>query len=110
ERVLPLARKHNVGVVAMKVYGGAAGMKYQHLGPAQMPGRHIADAFRYALTLPGVATANIGANSIEEVRHNIRMAKEFQPLSDEQLANLSEQGKELAAEWGEHYGPVEEKA
>ena len=109
ERVLPLAGKHNVGVVAMKVYGGMAGMKYQKPAPAQMPAEHISAAFRYALTLPGVATANIGPASIEEVRHNVRMAKTFQPLSDAELATLLEQGKKLAADWGEHFGPVEEK-
>ncbi len=109
QRVLPLARKHNVGVVAMKVYGGATGMNYQKPAPARMPSEHILAAFRYALTLPGVATANIGANCIDEVRHNVRMAKAFQPLSDSELASLAEQGKKLAADWGEHFGPVEEK-
>ncbi|MDY0169756.1 MAG: aldo/keto reductase [Thermoguttaceae bacterium] len=109
ERVLPLARKHDVGIVAMKVYGGMAGMKYAKPGPAQLAAKHVPAALRYALSVPGVATANIGVHSIKEIRHNVHMAKDFQPLSEEELADLLKQGKPLAADWGEHFGPVEER-
>ena len=41
EEVLPVARKHNVGIVAMKVFGGAAGMEYKnlHAGGTRQPAR-----------------------------------------------------------------------
>ena len=109
QRVLPLAREHQVGVVAMKVFGGVAGMNYKKLAPAAMPDDTIASAFRYALSLPGVATANIGAATVKEIRHNAAMARAFQPLADEELVGLLEQGKKMAADWGEHFGPVEER-
>ncbi len=108
ERVLPLARKHDVGIVAMKLYGGMAGMKYSKPAPAQLATEHVPAAFRYALSIPGVATANIGIHSVKEIRHNVQMAKEFEPLSDAEMAQLLEQGKPLAADWGDHFGPVEE--
>lgn len=110
ERVLPLGRKHDVGIVAMKVYGGMAGMKYAKPGPPQIDAEYVPAALRYALSLPGVATANLGIHSVEEIRHNVRMVKDFQPLSKDELARLLKQGEKLAADWGEHFGPVEEKA
>lgn len=42
--------------------------------------------------------------------HNVQMAKDFRPFSDDEEARLLEQGKTLAAEWGPHFGPVEETA
>ncbi len=107
-RVLPLARKHNIGIVAMKVYGGMAGMNYRKPAPAQLDAKFVPAAFRYALSLPGVATSNIGIHSVEEIRHNVQMAKDFQPLSDAEHAALLDEGKKLAADWGQHFGPVEE--
>ena len=109
-RVLPLARKHDVGIVAMKVYGGMAGMNYRKPAPAQLDAKHVPMAFRYALSLPGVATSNIGVHSVEEIRHNVQMAKDFEPLSEAEHADLLEQGKPLAADWGAHFGAVEEQA
>ena len=55
-----------------------------------------------------MATSNIGPANAEEIRHNVQMAKDFRPLSDDENARLLEQGKTLAAEWGPHFGPVEE--
>ncbi len=110
QRVLPLARQHNVGMMAMKVYGGMAGMNYRKPAPPQMPVQHVPLAFRYALSLPGVATANIGVCNEQEIVDNVRMAREFQPLTPAEHAGLLEQGKPLAAEWGAHFGPVEESA
>ncbi len=109
-RVLPLARQHDIGIVAMKVYGGMAGMNYRKPAPAQLPPQHVPLAFRYALSLPGVATANIGVCNEEEILHNVQMARTFQPLTPEEHASLLEKGKPLAADWGAHFGPVEEPA
>lgn len=109
DTVLPLARKHNVGVVAMKVYGGAANMKYKNVKRAQLDAEHVPMALRYALSMPGVATADLGVHSVEQIRHNVRMCKQFRPLSASELAALLNTGKELAVKWGEHFGPAKEE-
>lgn len=59
-----------MGLAAMKVLGGE--------------GQLAADydrAFRYPLSLPGVACAVIGAKSAEEVRRAAKAARDFRPLS-----------------------------
>lgn len=108
ERVLPLARKHNVGVVAMKVFGGGAGMDYKKLSRAHLDAQHIPQALRYALSLPGVASADLGVCTAEQIRHNVRLVKEFAPLSAKESAQLLKTGKDLAANWGSYLGPVQE--
>jgi hypothetical protein len=83
ERVLPVAVKQNLGIIAMKVMGGALGSLAKG-NPAKNDGAsnhddapHQADAamlLRYTLGLPGIAVADVGAASIEQVRSNIRAA------------------------------------
>jgi len=109
ERVLPLARKHNVGVVAMKVFGGGAGMNYKRPGRAHLDIEYIPLSLRYALSLPGVASADLGCCTAQQIRHNVQMVKDFTPLSTGERANLLKVGKTLAAKWGQYLGPVEEK-
>ncbi|MDK1032311.1 MAG: aldo/keto reductase, partial [Planctomycetia bacterium] len=109
EKVLPLAREHNVGIVAMKVFGGArdglAG--YQKPGsPPQLDVQHMETAVRYSLGTPGVTTLNLGVHSPRQVRQNLELVKNFKPLRPDELAAADALGKELAADWGEHFGPV----
>jgi len=110
ETVLPLARKHNVGVVAMKVYGGGAGMNYKRPGPAHLDAQYIPQSLRYALSLPGVASADLGVCTAEQIRHNAQIVREFKPLSSEEQTKLLAVGKSMAATWGEYLGPVTESA
>lgn len=110
QRVLPLARKHGAGVVAMKVYGGGAGLNYKRPGPAHLDLQYIPQSLRYVLSLPDVASANLGCSSADQVRDNARMAREFVPLSADEAASLQTVGRRLAAEWGPYLGPVQEKA
>lgn len=112
DTVLPLARRHNMGIVAMKVFGGRkqenfegwAGYKTQ--GPSNMPDELIHDAFRYALSIEGVASAVIGMYTPEEVRQNAAWARSFKPLSAEETARLERLGLEMSKTWGAHFGPV----
>ncbi len=72
--LLEAARKQNLGLVAMKVLGGDG---------------QLADdydrAFRYALSVPGVHCALIGAASVEEVRRAVQAARRFRPLSEAEM-------------------------
>ncbi|MCA9264973.1 MAG: aldo/keto reductase [Planctomycetales bacterium] len=109
DTVLPAARKHNVGVACMKVFGGIRGGFGAAVGPnpgPQMDSQWLELAVRYAMGLPGVATLVIGPHTLDQLRANVRMVKNYQPLTDEQQAELQTVGRQLAAQWGEHYGPV----
>lgn len=109
EKVLPLARKHNIGIVAMKVFGGANKKMGSYRNPdcpSEMDAEHLQLAVDYALGVPGVATLNLGVHNAEQVRKNVEMVKRAGELSAEQHQQLEKLGKQYAAEWGTHFGPV----
>ncbi len=106
EQIWPAAARANVGLIAMKVYGGA-----QHPAPAglshcRMPAAYRDSAFRYALSIPGVACAVIGMATRRELTENLRRARTFTPLSSLEIARLRQEGRLLAREWSDHFGPV----
>ena len=109
ETVLPIARKHDVGIVAMKVFGGAsrkAGSYKNPKAPPELPLEHLERAVGYALSTPGVATVNLGVHNIDQVTRNVEMVKRSGPLSAEEYAETVALGVELAEQWGPHFGPV----
>lgn len=108
-KVLPVARRHNVGIVAMKVFGGArksAGSYENPQCPPELDVEHLETAVRYALGVPGVATVNLGVHNREQLRQNVQMVKRYQPLADADQERLRTLGKQLAQQWGPHFGPV----
>ena len=115
EKVLPPARAQDTGIAAMKVYGGASGMKYQLDGaerfrPTAMAVHGFSDyerAFRYCLDLPGVVVNVIGMYTEEEVEQNIELACNYEPLAETELAMLEKAGAGLGKSWGEHFGPAD---
>jgi hypothetical protein len=107
ERLLPSAHSLDLGIAAMKVYGGARGMDYQTPRPSALGERSHHAAFRYALGLPGVAVAVIGMYSIAELERNIAWAQGWEPLTGEEQERLDAEGRAVAAEWGPHFGAVE---
>ncbi len=102
EKVLPEARRRNIGVIGMKVLGG----------PVNGPGARLAGpedyeaALRYVWSLPGVAVAIIGLRDPKELRQALDAAQRFQPFSSEQLASLAGRGRRMATDWGPLRGPV----
>jgi aryl-alcohol dehydrogenase-like predicted oxidoreductase len=78
------AQRHGLGVTAMKVLGGNG---------------QLADAydraFRYALSVPGVSCALIGAKNVEEVQRAVRAAREYRPLTTAELEDTIRLGREL---------------
>jgi uncharacterized protein len=110
DAVLPIAVEQNLGVAAMKVYGGAAQMEYHQPVESAMTARGNLDhhlAFRYALSLPGVALNVIGVYTPEELEQNIEWAQSFVPLSADERQELEVIGRAAAETWGERYGVVE---
>lgn len=108
-KVLPAARERNMGIVGMKVFGGMQGgfeaADGSNTGPMVQP-RLFEQAVRYGLGIPDVATLVIGPHTLEHLREDIRMVKAYQPLPPDELESLLSVGRELAPDWGPHFGPV----
>jgi len=95
--------------VAMKVFGGArksAGSYGNAKAPPELDVEHLELAVRYAMSVPGVNTLNLGVHNMEQVRHNIEMVRNCGPITTEDEHKMAVLGKELAPKWGEHFGPV----
>src|ERR671932_87461 len=75
EVLLPLARRKQAGVIAMKVFGHG-----------ELEQREL--ALRYALSLPGVSLAIIGMDEESQIDENVRLAQSIAPLGDGELAAL----------------------
>ena len=78
DKLLPLARDRNMGVIAMKTVRRARETDW----PAPQ-------LIRYAMSLPGIATTIVGLDSIAHLDENVAMAANFEPLTTEQLAEMS---------------------
>jgi predicted aldo/keto reductase-like oxidoreductase len=102
QQVWPIAKHQNVGLVAMKVFGGPEGKAMS----SKMPVQYIPQAVRYALSLPGAAAAVLGMSSREELHQNVGLARDYKPLTAEEQAGLDKIGTEMAKEWGARFGPI----
>jgi predicted aldo/keto reductase-like oxidoreductase len=102
-RVWPLAAKKNIGLVAMKVFGGAD-WKSKAMSNAMMPEDRRDMALRYALSLPRVALAVVGMATEDELRENLARVRAFTPLTEAERASLEAPGRALAKRWGAHFG------
>jgi predicted aldo/keto reductase-like oxidoreductase len=108
QRVLPTARKHKIGIVAMKVFAGVTGGwgGYRKANPGRLVGKYHGFAIRYAMEIPGVDTLVVGIKSLEELRLAVQAVRDYKPLTAQEQAMLDKQGRALAAKWGSHFGPV----
>lgn len=100
--VWPLAQRRGAALVAMKVFGGIKGQGHT---PALLPAAYHEQAFRYALSLEGCATAVVGMATMHELEENVRRARGFKPLTAEEQEDLRAAGRIMAARWGPHLGP-----
>ena len=82
--VIEPAHRKNLGVIAMKVLGGSGQMADDY-----------DRAFRYALSVPGVACAIIGVKNPDEVRRAVKAAREFRPLSPAEMDETIRMGAEM---------------
>jgi aryl-alcohol dehydrogenase-like predicted oxidoreductase len=88
--VLPELNRRGIAPLGMKSMGGSGEMVSQG---AVTP----AEALRYAMSLP-VAVTISGIDSIEVLRQNLRVARNFQPLSSAQMQALRDRCKDHAAD------------
>jgi uncharacterized protein len=79
-QVLPELARQNIAALGMKSLGGDGQL-------IREGGVRPEDAIRYVLSLP-VASLVSGIDSPEILRKNLALARDFQPLSDAELADL----------------------
>jgi aryl-alcohol dehydrogenase-like predicted oxidoreductase len=103
-RVVPLALEGGAAVLAMKVIGGAL----PHVGPESsgLLGAEADRAIRYALGVPGIATAVVGCSGASQIRSTVETARSYRKLTDEETAALLQRGRQLAERIGPRWGPA----
>lgn len=97
------ARQQNLGLVAMKVLGGA--------GPGgkgfQLPEDCYELAIRYALSIPGLSCAVIGMGGVAELEKAAATVAQAKPLPEEESFDLYRRGVDLLTRhpsWHALYG------
>jgi aryl-alcohol dehydrogenase-like predicted oxidoreductase len=89
QRVLPELNRRGMAVLGMKSMCGDGGpVKKRFVTPAE--------ALRYAMSLP-VTTTVSGIDSLKVLRQNLRIARNFQPMSSEEMQRLRSRCAEWAA-------------
>jgi uncharacterized protein len=101
-KVWSRAQSLKIGLVAMKVLGGAVN---QDAG-FRVNEKHYEQAIRYALSVPGIAVAVIGLENISELEKAASVVASAQPLSSQESLELARVGLELSGtpEWKAPYG------
>jgi len=80
QHVLPEANRRGIGVLGMKSLGGS--------GEAVLQGAiTVPEALRYAMSLP-VATTVSGIDSLQVLRQNLGIARDFKPMSATEMQSL----------------------
>jgi uncharacterized protein len=90
KKVLPEANKRGVAVLGMKPMGGTGDL-------VKKGGVTPEEALRYAMSLP-VTTTISGMDSLEVLRKNLKLARGFKPLSDDEMKALRERCAEPAGD------------
>jgi aryl-alcohol dehydrogenase-like predicted oxidoreductase len=82
DNLLPFAVQKNLGIIGMKI--PARGRIFRDGGITSMK-----QAMEYVLTLP-VSTIIVGISTLSELEENVRIAKNFKPLSEKEMRELEE--------------------
>lgn len=85
KNVLPVAVSRGMGIQAMK---GTANARLLHA-------MTVKDCIRYALSLPGVHCLAVGCTTLGQIEDDVRIAKEFKPYSETELAGLRKRAEKL---------------
>lgn len=97
EKLLPVAVEKQMGIIGMKIPArgrilaswepSKSGSQWE--GDAPKPGTlNMREAMYYTMSLP-VSTVIIGCDSLAQLEENLKLAREFTPLNQEQLAGLT---------------------
>jgi predicted aldo/keto reductase-like oxidoreductase len=105
-QVWPMAAQQQIGLIAMKVYGGESKSFFSGISNRLLPQSHLDVGFRYALSQSGVASVVIGMATPQELQENIERVRRFTPMQKKELQQLETVGQQLAKQWGPHFGAV----
>ncbi len=92
QEVLPVALKRGMGVIGMKSQGGDGKI------PSQA-GLTVADCLNYCFSL-NIPVCLSGMKTVEEARHNIGVARSFQPLDVASREGILARVREVALQGG----------
>jgi len=105
EKLLPLAIEKQIGIIGMKIPARgrilaswkpdpshASGFEGSAPGPGTLA---MKEALYYVLSRP-VSTVIIGCDTIAQLEENVQFARDFTPLSERQLAALSDKAQPVA--------------
>jgi uncharacterized protein len=105
EKLLPMAVEKQLGIIGMKIPARgrilASWKPEEHQQPgwtgiAPGPGTlAMKEAMYYVLSLP-VSTVIIGCDTIAQLEENVQLARDFTPLSERQMASLTEKAQPVA--------------
>lgn len=101
EKLLPMAVEKQMGIIGMKIPSRGrlisnwpAVGAYAH-GKSQAGPLNMKEALYYVLSLP-VSTVIIGCDSVAQLEENVKLAREFTPFNQQQLAALSVRTEAIA--------------
>lgn len=95
------ALQENIGLVSMKVFGGANGNGFR------LPMEDYENALRYTLSLNGLNTAVIGINTMEQLDQLLETFPRVDALSEDEFLALAQHGLDLIktdAKWKAAHG------
>ncbi len=109
EQLLPLAVEKQMGIIGMKIPARGRILStwtpppidqqkhmWEGMVLAPTPGTlGMRQAMYYSLSLP-VSTVIIGCDSIEQLEENVQLAREFTPLSQQQMLALTEKAEPVS--------------
>ena len=90
QHVLPEAIRRGMGVLGMKSLSGGG-------EPIQQGAVTAQEALRYAMSLP-VSTTISGIDSLQVLRQNLAVARDFRPMSSDEMLALARRCQFLAAD------------
>jgi aryl-alcohol dehydrogenase-like predicted oxidoreductase len=109
QELLPLAVEKQMGIIGMKLTGRSRLLSswtppplerqkrmWEGIVEAKTPGTlTMREAMYYCLSLP-ISTAIIGIDSLAQLEENVRLAQEFTPFSEAQLAALAQRAEPVS--------------
>jgi aryl-alcohol dehydrogenase-like predicted oxidoreductase len=88
QNVLPVALKKGMAVLSMKSMGGSG-------EPVSHGALTPTEALSYAMSVSGVSTTISGMDSMAVLDQNLEILRNFQPLSEQQMSELREHGRQF---------------
>jgi len=96
-QVVPEANKRGVGVIGMKSLGGGSDGKGRLVSAGVCT---VEEALTYALSQP-IASLVVGIDSMKVLEQDLRIGRDFKPLTEEEMKKLMSKVKEVAGD-GRH--------